>query len=184
MKKYLILILILLPLTCLAEPRLRPNTWAVPVIETHLQNLFLVDNQIYRSEQPKKEDVRDLKLLGIKEVLNLREFHSDEDDLSSSNFELHHVKMHTSKITEEEIVESLKYIKNRKGPILIHCWHGSDRTGVTIALYRIMFNNWTKEQAVDEMVNGGYGYHARVYPELVTLIENSDIEEIKRRINK
>lgn len=96
---------------------------------------------------------------------------------------LHQIKVNTGKMTEDQVTDALKIISNRKGPILIHCWHGSDRTGVVIAAYRIVFNNWSKSQAIDEMVNGGYGYHARTYPELVTRVEQLDISKIKQTIN-
>lgn len=182
MKKSL-LILLLLPVFCLAEPRLRPQNWATPVINTHLHNLYAVNDQIYRSEQPDDEDVTDLKQLGIREILNLREFHQDDDDLPATDFTLHRIKMKTSQISEDEIVNALRLIKNRQGPILIHCWHGSDRTGVVIASYRMVFDGWSKAQAIDEMVNGGYGYHARVYPELIELIENLDFEEVSAQVN-
>ena len=43
--------------------------------------------------------------------------------------------------------------------ILIHCYHGSDRTGASIAMYRIIFENWSTEDALNEMKYGGYGFH-------------------------
>jgi protein tyrosine/serine phosphatase len=183
MKKYLIVFLIIFPLTCLSEPRLRPTNWATPVINTHLKNIYFVDKQIYRSEQPDEDDINDLKILGINEILNLREFHSDKNIFGSTNFDLHHIKMHTSKITENEIALALKYIKGRKGPILIHCWHGSDRTGVVVASYRIIFNHWSKSEAIDEMVNGGFGYHQKIYPELIKLVENLNVANIVQKLN-
>lgn len=91
--------------------------------------------------------------------------------------------MNAGEVTENQLIQALRIIKNRKGPILIHCWHGSDRTGVTVAAYRIIFNNWTKEQAVDEMVNGGTGYHSTFYPNLVVLLKNLNIEKIKKELN-
>ena len=72
---------------------------------------------------------------------------------------------------------------NKKGPILIHCWHGSGRTGVTIAAYRIIFNSWSKSQVLDEMTNGGYGYHSKIYPELIRLVEGLDVKKIEAALN-
>lgn len=183
MTKYSILFFLLITTTCYAEPRIRPDVWAKPIIGTNLENIYLVDKGIFRSEQPQKEDINDLKSLGIKEVLSLRELHGDKDDISDTNFSLHRVKVNTGNITEEQIIKALRIIKNRKGPILIHCWHGSDRTGVTIAAYRIIFNNWSKSQALDEMTNGGYGYHSKIYPELVEVVEGLDINNIKKSLN-
>ena len=183
MTKHLLIFLLFIPSLVYAEPRLRPETWSQPIIGTRLKNIYLVDKGIYRSEQPESEDLGTIKSLGIKEILNLREFHSD-DDIADERLVLHRIKMRTGNITEQQIIESLRIIKNRQGPILIHCWHGSDRTGVIIAAYRVMFNHWSKSDALDEMVNGGYGYHAAFYPELTGLVENMDVEKIKRALNQ
>jgi protein-tyrosine phosphatase len=183
MNKYFLIILLLMPSLVYSEPRLRPEAWSQPIIGTRLKNIYLVDKGIYRSEQPGRGDLDTIKFLGIKEVLNLREFHSDKDDLTDDELKLHRVKIRTGNITEQQVIESLRIINNRRGPILIHCWHGSDRTGVIIAAYRVIFNHWSKSDALDEMVNGGYGYHAKVYPELVSLVENLDVNKIKRVLN-
>ncbi len=37
-------------------------------------------------------------------------------------------------------------------PVLIHCKAGSDRAGVMVALYRIQFEGWLKEDAKREMI--------------------------------
>lgn len=182
MIRYILLFVLLTASVGYAEPRVRPESWARPIIGTHLDNLFLVDNGVYRSKQPKDDDIDDLRSLGIKEVLSLREYHDDRDYITDTRFHLHRIKIDTAEITEGQIIEALKIIKNKQGPILIHCWHGSDRTGVIVATYRIIFNNWTKSQALDEMVNGGYGYHASVYPGLVKLVEGLDIERIRQAL--
>jgi protein tyrosine/serine phosphatase len=144
--------------------------------------MYLVDGDIYRSGQPKRRDLSTLKSLGINDVLSLRQFHSDKDDIADDAIRLHRVRMTADKITLQQIIEALRIIKNREGPILVHCWHGSDRTGVTVAAYRIIFNNWSKSQALDEMVNGGYGYHQEVFPGLVDLVNNLDIAAIKKSL--
>jgi len=162
-----------------AAPRVRPDTWAKPIIGTHLSNLYQVDKGIYRSKQPDEEDVSDLQTLGIKQILNLREYHEDGGEVGKSNFILNRVPMAAGKVTQEQVVQALRIIQQRKGPILVHCWHGSDRTGTTIAAYRIIFNHWTKEQALDEMVHGGYGYHASFYPNLVELVKKLDIQKMR-----
>lgn len=162
-----------------AEPRLRPNSWAQPVIETGLNNLYQVDKAIYRSEQPEHDELLQLAKLGIGELLNLREYHSDLEEAEKLSFELHQVEMEAGSVTPEQLIAALKVIKNTKQPLLVHCWHGSDRTGTVIAAYRIIFQGWTKAQAMDEMVNGGFGYHASVYPNLVELLENLDVVKIK-----
>jgi len=183
MFKCFIFVLLLSSSAVFAEPRVRPELWGQQIIGTQLKNLYFIDKGVYRSEQPEHENIPDLKRLGINEVLNLREFHSDNDDLKGSNLLLNRVKMNAGKVSQEQLIDALRIIKNRKDPVLLHCWHGSDRTGATVAAYRIVFNNWTKRQAIDEMINGGYGYHINVYPQLIPLIEQLNIVDIKKELN-
>lgn len=42
-------------------------------------------------------------------------------------------------------------------PIYVHCLHGSDRTGFTLALFRTMKQNWDCDQAIGEAKRFGYG---------------------------
>lgn len=39
----------------------------------------------------------------------------------------------------------------------MHCKHGSDRTGLMSAMYRVVVENWSKEDALKEMTQGGFG---------------------------
>lgn len=176
------LLLIALPMISLAEPRLRPDNWAHPVINSELGNLYQVDEGVFRSEQPDAKAFQDISGLGIKEVLNLREYHSDDDEAKGLPLKLHHIKIDTAAITEDQLVEALRYIQNSDGPILVHCWHGSDRTGAVIAAYRVIIQGWSRDAAIDELVNGGYGYHATFYPNVVALIQHLDEGKIRAAI--
>ncbi|MDH5392944.1 MAG: tyrosine-protein phosphatase [Gammaproteobacteria bacterium] len=176
------IVLLFITLTAFAEPRVRPDTWAAPVIGTDQKNLYQINKGLFRSEQPEREDTDKLQALGIKEVLNLREFHSDKREFRKTTITLHHLKINTDNLNETDLINSLRIIKNKKGPLLVHCWHGSDRTGTVVAAYRIIFDNWSKQQALDEMINGGYGYHASLYQNLVTLINEVDVNKIKKAL--
>ena len=181
MFKRLIIAFVLSHSVAFAEPRLRPPTWATPIIETSLTNFYWVDNALYRSAQPDDADFKELTPFNIHEILNLREYHSD-DEAVEQQLTVHHVPMAAGSVTEAQLLDALTQIKNRKSPLLIHCWHGSDRTGVTVAAYRVVFQHWSKAQAIDEMVNGGYGYHATFYPNLVTLINDLDVAKIQKQL--
>jgi protein tyrosine/serine phosphatase len=43
-------------------------------------------------------------------------------------------------------------------PVFVHCRRGSDRTGTAVAVYRICVEGWSREAAIDEMVNGGFRF--------------------------
>ena len=92
------------------------------------------------------------------------------------------MKMNPGKIRDEDIIQALKIIKNSPKPILVHCWHGSDRTGVVIAMYRLVFENYSKDEAIRELRERKYGYHEAVYGNIVKYIENVDIEKMKEEI--
>ena len=149
--------------------------------DSELTNLYKIDSGVYRSEQPSHEDFKALEKYGIGEVLNLRNRHSDDDEAAGTNVKLHRVKTKAHSINEEQLIEALRIIKNRKAPIVIHCHHGSDRTGAVCALYRVVFQNVSKEDAIHEMTEGGFGFH-RIYKNIIRRIKEADIEQIRRKV--
>jgi protein tyrosine/serine phosphatase len=46
-----------------------------------------------------------------------------------------------------------------RGPVLVHCHHGADRTGLICALWRVLYQGWSRQSAIDELIEGGYGFH-------------------------
>jgi hypothetical protein len=58
------------------------------------------------------------------------------------------------------------------GPTLVHCWGGSDRTGVTMAAYRVRRDGWSLGEAVREMARYGHlaRLHAGLHRELRSLL--------------
>jgi len=45
-------------------------------------------------------------------------------------------------------------------------------------MYRIVEQGWTKDEAISEMVNGGYGFHA-IWLNIITCIRPVDVNEIR-----
>ena len=159
----------------------RPAIWAVAQQAEGLNNFFMLDQKVYRAAQPDAEGFASLQALGIRNILNLREYHSD-DDLAPSGFKLHRVKIRTTKITTAQVIAALRIIRDSEGPILIHCWHGADRTGLISAMYRILFQGWSKADAIDELINGGYGYNALFFSNIPEFINSADIEAIRTAV--
>ena len=183
MRTALLACLLLLPaaLRSGAEgPRVRPAEWAQPVIGTALDNCYRVNADLYRSEQPDQRDLPGLKALGIRSVVSLYEFFRDPRAFEQAGFRLFQHRMAAGSLTEEDLWRVLASIRAAPKPVLVHCWHGSDRTGAVVAAYRIAFQGWTQEQAIDELVNGGHGFHAASYPNIVTLIRSLDVEKLKQ----
>lgn len=146
------------------------------------ENFHQVDQKVWRSGQPDKRDFAELKKSGIDEILNLREFHDDRRKLGETVMQCHRVPMNTGRIKEEELIQAVKILRDSKGPILVHCWHGSDRTGTVVALYRMVVCGWTRERAITEFVTPGFGYHAGTYPQLRQYLEGVDIAGFKKLV--
>jgi protein tyrosine/serine phosphatase len=166
-------------------PRVRPPEWGQPVINAGVCNFFKVDENVYRSAQPDMKGMKTIESMGIRNVLSLSYFLSDEYEAQGTQLKLFRMKMIANEIHEEEVIQALRIIRASEGPILVHCWHGSDRTGCIIAMYRILNQGWSKEQAIDEMVNGGYGFHGGDvfgYKNIIRYIREADIEKIKKLV--
>lgn len=158
----------------------RPASWATPIQLKGVPNLHQVSDHLYRSAQPTAEGMKNLKMMGIATIVNLRSFHSDRDEIGNTGLAYEHIYMKAWHPEEEDIVRFLQIVTNpKRTPVLVHCLHGADRTGTMSAIYRIAVQGWTKGEAIREMTEGGYGFHG-VFGNLLSWIETLDIEKIKR----
>ncbi|WP_151980362.1 dual specificity protein phosphatase family protein [Acinetobacter guerrae] len=149
---------------CITHPALpleqRPIQWGSLIKLEH--NFYKISNDVYRSEQPSQALIPELRQQQIQTIINLRSRNDDINVLNQKEFNLIHVPIHTWAINRADLLQVMQHIqvsKQNKQKILLHCYHGSDRTGASIAMYRIIFENWSIETAVQEMKYGSYGYH-------------------------
>jgi protein tyrosine/serine phosphatase len=158
------------------EPaRPRPAEWAQPVTNSTLGNFFQVSAELYRSKQVDPKHIPDLKRLGIRTILDLRYNHEDSKKFEAAGFTLVRYPLKAGSVTAQDLKTILRQVRAVPKPVLVHCWHGSDRTGFVVAGYRITQQNWTKEKAIDELCNGGFGFHARFYPNIVRTLQEADL---------
>jgi protein tyrosine/serine phosphatase len=71
--------------------------------------------------------------------------------------------------------------KAENGPFLIHCQHGADRTGLMSAMYRVLEQGWTPEDALTELIDGGYGYHS-MWKNIVRYVRSVDTASLREAI--
>ncbi len=161
-----------------APPLERPDQWAQPVSPE--KNLYKISDTLYRSEQLQSNDLEQLQALNIKTVVNLRSSNKDQKVLVSPELTLVHVPMRAWAVKEEQVAEALWQIRKaeRKGSVLFHCYHGSDRTGLVLAMYRIVYQNWTIADAHKEMKEGGYGFN-RIWVNIDEFFTPEKVETIK-----
>ena len=180
MLRFLTALLILVS-AALAE---RPEKWAQPVPGTSVKNLNRVTPQLYRSAQPDAAGMRELEKLGVRTVIDLRDLNDDQDEARGTKLRLRRVKMDAWHIEDEDVVRVLAMLRRRKdGPFLVHCHHGSDRTGVVCAMFRLVEQRWSREDAIRELKEGGYGFH-KAWVNIPHYLEKVDIEKIRRSVDK
>lgn len=159
----------------------RKDEWAQPMA-VKPENFYKVDDSVYRSAQVRGDDYPIISKLAIRSVLNLRQAYEDHAPEGITGIKFYHVRMRAAAISDEEMIAALKIIKTAPKPILVHCKLGADRTGAVVALYRVLFGGWTKEAAIEELLNGGYHFHTR-YDNIPAYIQQADIEKLRKAIS-
>ncbi len=157
----------------------RPSAWAKPIQADGLPNLHQVSDALYRSAQPSAEGMRKLREMGVVTVINLRSFHSDRKLIGNTGLAYEHIYMKAWHPEKKEVVRFLQIVTDpKRTPVLLHCQHGADRTGTMCALYRVVVDGWTKERAIEEMTDGGFGFHS-IWKNLPDWILELNVEAIR-----
>jgi tyrosine-protein phosphatase SIW14 len=121
-----------------------------------LPNFHKVNETLYRGAQPHRGGLKKLSELGIKTVINLRgeseDTQKEQAEAEASGMRYFNIPMPAlGRPTDEQVERALAVIDARENwPVFVHCQRGADRTGVIVAVYRILRDQWTAEQAIDE----------------------------------
>lgn len=182
--------------------------------EKDLPNFHKVDELMYRGGQPgTKEALEKLKEQGVTKVVDFRgpiPIENVPDDMKA-DFEKKNQRLAEQQEREKQWCKELglDYVsipmtsgdgpseeqinqflgiaeleKEELGKIFAHDEHGSDREGAMMYAYRIAFNNFTPEQAREEMLKYGYRQRANgtdVYENMTETIEGWAKDYTKRQ---
>src|SRR5262245_31918745 len=123
---------------------------------TELPNFHQFNENFYRGSLPQSGGLKKLSELGIKTIINLRgaseETRKQQAEAEASGMRYFNIPLSSiGRPKDHEVERALAIIDARENwPVFVHCKRGADRTGVIIAIYRILRNQWTAEQAIDE----------------------------------
>jgi protein tyrosine phosphatase (PTP) superfamily phosphohydrolase (DUF442 family) len=169
----------------------RPGHWATPVEAAGIPNLYRVNGSLYRSAQLTRDGIAGLDegvglVAGdapITTIVSLRTNHTDASLAAGpSAVQLEHISVQSWHPEDEDVVRFLRIATDpSRQPVLVHCRRGADRTGVMVAIYRVVVEGWTKADALDEMTRGGYGF-SPVWQNLVRYVKELDIEAIRAQV--
>jgi protein tyrosine phosphatase (PTP) superfamily phosphohydrolase (DUF442 family) len=157
------------------------SKWARKLERRGLPNLHQVTTNLYRGAQPTAQGMAELKAMGVTTIINLRTFHTDKDELAGTGLKSVRFRMQPWDGDDEDVVRFLKIVSDTNNlPAFVHCQRGADRTGMMCAMYRIALCGWTKQEAIEEMKEGGFAF-SPAWKNLVRYIEKSDVEKLKRK---
>ena len=121
-----------------------------------------VSGNIYRGGEPNDDSLEALAdVFKINTILSLDGEIGQKISNKVKELGMNHVIIPIGGIESIEMVrrlqDSVSSILNNNQPVYVHCRHGSDRTGMAIAIYRIQSENWSPQKALVEAKSFGFG---------------------------
>lgn len=143
------------PPTAAAPPPGQPRADRTDV--AGVPNYAAVDAGVHRSGRPTAEGFGRLRVRGVRTVLNLEQFHDERREVEAAGLRYVHCPSTAGFMTPGHVRTLLRIINDPANqPILVHCYHGSDRTGLLVAAYRLQ-HGWAAGPAIDELRS--FGFH-------------------------
>ena len=162
--------------------RERPANWGAPQPLTGVPNFARVTEDLYRGDEPTTNGMKNLAGMGVKTIICVRALHSTESRTAGLGLHYEQISMWAWIPRDEYVVQFLRIMSDSANrPAFIHCYTGGDRAGLYVAIYRVAFCGWSKEDAKREMLYGGYGFHEILVDYLVPYFDNLNIDDMKRR---
>ena len=127
-----------------------------------LKNFRKVSAGIYRGGQPDRAALEELVSTGFKTVVSLQKKKKvvEEEARNCGELGLDFISIplnYSNPPRRKDVKQFLSVLdQSQKHPIFVHCLHGKDRTGIMIALYRIVEESWTVHDAYKEMEACGF----------------------------
>jgi tyrosine-protein phosphatase SIW14 len=125
-------------------------------------NFSQVTANLYRGGRPDQAGVEALKQMGVKTIIDLE---NDDQAVATEQtwarqdglFFIHEPMNGLETPRDAEVDDILSKINDPAlQPVFVHCLQGKDRTGLIVALDRVLHQGWTPKDAHDEMMALGF----------------------------
>ena len=124
-----------------------------------------VTPQLFRGAQPSSEGLEFLAKMGVGIIVNLRPGEHPDEEAQATRLGMRYVSIpwHCYHPNDASIAAFLTLLReNPDKKIFVHCELGTDRTGMSVAAYRISAQGWSAEEAMKEMQAFGFSSAHRV----------------------
>lgn len=127
-----------------------------------ISNFHQVSPRLYRGGQPNEKGFVALSELAVKTVVCLRwrKRRVESERLIVEGLGMRFVSIplnYWSLPGHDHVRQLLEIVDDQANhPVFIHCFHGADRTGVMVAMYRILRHDWSLQEAYKEMRACGF----------------------------
>jgi uncharacterized protein (TIGR01244 family) len=144
-----------------------------------IDNFDTVNASLYRGAQPSREGIEELKRRGVRTVVNLRDDANPDERQWADQAGMRYVviPMSPMKVEPAKVAAFLDEMKQSPQPVFVHCRQGRDRTGLEVAVYRIVEDDWSREAALKELY--AHGYHWAVFPGIARYVKTFDPKQYK-----
>jgi len=137
-----------------------------PIVDADICNFHQVDADLYRGGRPQPSAYAKLVELGIRTIINLEEPEYAEreksvlDELNATlkpeqrinliSFPIGLKEIAVAGVPDERVKELFQQMQAAQKPIFLHCYHGKDRTGAIVAIYRMRRREKSYDEAYEE----------------------------------
>jgi protein tyrosine phosphatase (PTP) superfamily phosphohydrolase (DUF442 family) len=141
-------------------------------------NFARISENLYRGGQPSERGFQTLKQMGIRTVVDLRgQIHQE-----SVGLRLIHIPSSASHPDERQIIEFLKLVRDPQAcPVFVHGEQGTSRTGLYVAVYRMVEQGWSARDAEVELRNFGFDSFWKQIP---NFLEHLDVAKLRDKISR
>lgn len=145
-----------------------------------LTNFARVSPVLYRGAQPSPLGFRTLKAMGVRTIVNLRSAHSDREAIAGLGLRYVEIPSYAWSPNHDVVAKVLAVVRDPANqPVFVHCQHGADRTGYTMASYRIVEQGWDHDRALRELRR--FGFHS-VWGAIPSYIAELDANTMRARV--
>ncbi|MBX9568790.1 MAG: dual specificity protein phosphatase family protein [Candidatus Obscuribacterales bacterium] len=131
-------------------------------LQASVRNFHEVTPFLYRGGQPGKDGYKALAEAGIKTVISFRWgkkiVKTEKEAVQSLGMTFISMPLCYWKAPDiKECEQFLQIVDAEKNwPVFVHCFHGSDRTGLLVAMFRLTRQSWKVDDAYVEMKKCGF----------------------------